>query len=151
MKSPKFIECAAEVLADRRYLVDHVLIPVRELDAAAQSRRQVEAAHRARLSLTGRLRRIVQPTTVPGGLWGTRSTRPGAQEAVLGEKLSSLRLALADSNVPVTLLRFPRLAEDPRYLFEKVEPLLDGTPFGVFATTFHRIARRPSPEPGGTT
>ena len=142
VKSPKFIDCAHEVLCDERFLIDRLLLPVRELHSAAESRRHVDAVARRRLPLHERLTARFRPLSTPGGLWATTSRRRGDQEAVLASKLAKLLVDLADSSVPVTLIRFPRSVRDGRYLYEKLEPVIGGNvPYGRFMHVFRTVAK----------
>jgi len=141
VKSPKFIECAAEVLRDDRVVVDRAILLVRELDRAAESRRRVDALAQRELSPWARLRHARTPLAVPGGIWGAPTRGREAQESALGARLATLLLELADSHVPLTLVRFPRMVRDPEYLYAKVGPLARDLPFRQFCAAFRDTAR----------
>jgi hypothetical protein len=140
VKSPDFCDQAEAVLGRSDIVIDHVLVPIRHLHAAAESRRFVT---REALSELPPLRRIVKsifrPHRVRGGLWKTKLK--WRQEKILLEKIYSLALALADSAVPVTLLRFPRIVKDCNYLFTKLRPVLSHTSPDHFHAAFHRVSR----------
>jgi hypothetical protein len=118
-----------ELLASGDVVVDHALVPVRDLHAAAESRRDV-------------MRRSPGPAPgvgVPGGLWHTAD--PTRQERVLEGQLYKLVRALARHDVPTTLLDFPRLVRDARYLHAKLAPLLPDPSYERFAAAFAATAR----------
>ena len=84
--------------------IEHVVIPVRDLDVAVASR--VRAA--------GYGRRIA----AAGGLWGTRSA--SGQRRYLAETLYELVATVVDHDLPHTFLAFPRFAEDSEYTYRKL-------------------------------
>lgn len=129
VKSPWLCDHLDEVLAGGRVRVDHALVPVRDLYAAAESRRDVAR----------RTDKTLFDGDVPGGLWHT--DEPARQEAVLAEQLYKLIYALTERDIPVTLLHFPRLARDPEYLFGKLEFMLNGISRASFLGTYSRVAR----------
>ena len=75
----------------------------------------------------------------PGGLWNT--DQPGEQEGVLMHQLYKLIFAIAKWDIPVTLLYFPRLVEDPAYLYAKLEPSLHAVSYERFLAAFQQLAR----------
>lgn len=165
VKTPFFCEQAEQVLERPDIRVEHVFIPIRELYAAAESRRRVSRKHLARMPLRERVVRLMMNSGIPGGrllerfssqplggkallrnrfaggLWGTESLRAGDQEAELLMETYKLMLAMADASTPVTLLRYPRLARDCPYLFDKLRPVLGGISYESFAAAFQQAAR----------
>lgn len=127
IKSPWLCDYLDDVLEKEDIVVDHALIPVRDLYAAAQSRREIT--------------RHAKPgdADVPGGLWHTKN--PGDQETILVTQLYKLMFALAKHDVPLVLLFFPRLVSDPQYLYEKIGFLLGETQYDAFFQAFQRISR----------
>lgn len=140
VKSPWFCDHAAEVLSRDDIAMDHVLIPVRDVREAAGSRQYVQARQLALLSLRARLSLFFRPRPLTGGLWHARNR--WQQEAVLQVKLYNLIHALSGSQIPVTLLHYPRLIEDSRFLYEKIAFLLHGMGYPEFEQVFRRTARR---------
>ncbi|MBA4030519.1 MAG: hypothetical protein C0478_06465 [Planctomyces sp.] len=140
-KHPRFSDYAAEVLASPDIAIDHVFIPIRDLSAAAESRRQVTRASFAALPLLRKIKRIFTKREFAGGVWTSTSLRVGDQERLLLDQIYRLTLALADAHVPVTLLRYPRLVHDSDYLFEKLAPALGEVDPLRFRETFDRVAR----------
>lgn len=109
--------------------IDHIIIPVRDLTAAAESRRYVQK------QTTG----SEDGSSVAGGLWDTEKHE--AQEAVLATKFINLVEAVVRHDVPVTFLAFPRLVKDPRYLHEKLCPLFPDLSLADFEAAFHAVVR----------
>jgi hypothetical protein len=121
VKSPFLYEHIDDVLG--MFDIDHVFIPLRDLYASAESRR-----------------RVSREGCLYGGLVGTDSHEEGAQERILLEQLHTLLVALGRSQVPVTLLEFPRLATDVDYLYHKLYRVFDIAPF-EFMKTFRSVSK----------
>lgn len=135
VKSPWFSIHAEEVLQNRKdIIIDHVYIPIRDLHAAAESRRYVTKVAMAKLDPAESDK--VDSSAIPGGLWLTREE--SQQEVVLMNQLYKLVLALSNSTIPVTLLRYPRIVKDSRYLYEKLRPILKEITFTQFESVFNR-------------
>ena len=129
VKSPWLCDHLDEVLNDRNIHIDHAIIPIRDLFSAAESRREV-----ARKATAARRRKKVS-----GGLWHTEL--PEEQEAVLANQLYKLLFALAKRNIPVTLLHYPRLVQEPEYLYRKLGFLMSGFSYGKFLSVFNQVVR----------
>jgi hypothetical protein len=104
VKNPALSTNLRGVLERRRVEIEHVIIPVRDLDVAAASR--------LRVSQYGR------HIGVPGGMWLTNRTE--SQRDALAVIFYELMLTVAEFDVPHTLLAFPRFASDADYLAEKL-------------------------------
>lgn len=139
VKAPGFCDYAAQVFAQPDIVIDHVFVPMRELHDAAESRRRVMGLHLAGMPWYRRLKVWLKRKELAGGLVGTRSA--DEQEQVLRERLYRLMLAAADQPVNLTLLRFPRLVNDSAYLFDKLRPVLQDTPFERFDRAHRQVAR----------
>ncbi len=108
VKSPRLSVELGPLLAAGLVEVEHVIIPVRNLDIAAASR--VRAAGYGK------------SLNAPGGmLWGSK--RASHQRGAVGEVLAQLMVTVAQYDVPHTLLYFPRFASDPQYTFSKLAVL----------------------------
>jgi hypothetical protein len=129
VKSPHLCAQLDQVIEDRQVVVDHALVPIRNLHAAAESRRRVMARSDAK----------EWDGTVPGGLWLTDD--PQQQEDVLSTQLYTLLETLARRTIPVTLLSFPKIVYDPRYLFGRIEFALNGASYEQFLAAFQITAR----------
>ncbi|MEM7287366.1 MAG: hypothetical protein AAF480_13520 [Actinomycetota bacterium] len=141
VKSPWFCDYADEVYARPDIVIDHVFVPMRNLEHAALSRARVSAEAKPELALRTRLKLWARRRgpVVPGGLLYARSAEQ--QEVVLLRQLYRLLLSSSQVDVPVTLLHFPTLAEDPEYLFGKLAPLLDGVDYEDFVRVFEQTVR----------
>lgn len=147
VKSPWFCGYAEDVLRREDIVIDHIFVPIRDLHAAAESRRYVTTTAVAKMSFLDYLKRLFRPRywfnlkESPGGLVGTKSIKPGAQEDVLLMNIYKLMLAVSASQVPITLLRFPLLTQDSEYLFHKLSPVLGEIDYAHFQDVFRRVVR----------
>ncbi|WP_439501963.1 hypothetical protein [Aminobacter ciceronei] len=107
IKGPHFCDQIDEILS-LGITIEHVIIPVRNFADAAASRRHVQ--HETIGSVNG--------WSTPGGLWGT--DRGADQEAVIRQKFTTLMESLVRNDIPATFIAFPRLTEEPDYLFGKL-------------------------------
>jgi hypothetical protein len=124
VKNPALCETLPAALATGRFVIDHVYIPIRELETAAASR----------------VRHGGENGSVPGGLWGTSD--PAHQRAVLAEYFHKLIHVLVVNEIPHTFILFPRLVTDPGYTYERLSYVLKGIARPDFDTVFNRIADR---------
>lgn len=138
VKSPWFCDYADEVLRRDDISIERVLIPMRDLQAAAESRRFVTNAALSNMTMFKRLRTQILSTAVAGGVWHT--SQATEQEAVLSQQIYKLLLSLSNTAIPVTLLRYPLLVSDASYLFRKLQPILGPVPQPEFEAVFQRIA-----------
>ena len=104
VKSPHLSRWLAGLLDDGRIDVEHVVIPIRDLDVAAASRVRM-ARYGANLHTWG-------------GLFGT--TRATRQREALAVIEYELLYTIARHDLPHTLLEFPRFAQDWRYAYDKL-------------------------------
>ena len=130
IKSPLLCDNLDEVLEGRDIIIDHAIIPVRDLYAAAESRRDVNRRTTNAASYPG---------DVPGGVW--HSERPEPQEVILANQLYKIIYTLAKRDIPTTLLYFPRLVNDWEYLYRKVEFALKGISREKFLEAYTQVAR----------
>jgi hypothetical protein len=132
VKSPFLCDSLDGLLTSGKITVDHALVPVRSLFAAAESRRAVSRRDDA-------AGYIAQFGAVPGGLCGTQV--PADQERILTERFYRLVHTLATHDVPHTFLTFPRIVQDARYLYSKLSPVLADLDFATFEPVFQRVSR----------
>ena len=123
VKDPRFVDYVAELTASGRYVVDHVFIPIRALEAAAMSR--VHVAQRTGSHI--------------GALW--RTQQPHLQKAVLAETFYHLIYQLTVFQIPFTLVEFPRLVNDGDYAWEKLTFLTSVVEREMFLTAYRKGAR----------
>jgi len=132
VKSPALCDELAQLLKEEKdFVIDHAIIPIRDLYSAAESRRVV-----ARKGVSHFL--MSRPFL---GIKKLGIRRPQEQESVLAQYFYQLMYTLAENNIPTTMLFFPRLAKDPEYLFEKLGFLLKGVAYETFAAAFQKISR----------
>ncbi len=84
---------------------------------------------------------MIRPRRFAGGLWHTRSDKPGKQEEILLNQIYKLMLVLSDVKIPVTFMRYPRIVKDCPYLFEKLKPILRDITYEYFCEAFSKTAR----------
>jgi hypothetical protein len=130
IKSPHLCDTLDRVLASGDIVIDHAIVPVRDLFSAAQSRRAVS------LKSAG----VDPPHEVPGGLWEAEAAL-GQQEQALAHKLFELMHTVAKWDIPLTLLHFPRMVNDPEYLYAKLRFLVGDASFETFLTLFESVAK----------
>jgi len=122
VKNPDLCRRLPELLDTGCFVIDHVLVPIRELDDAAQSRIRVGGTDGA----------------IPGGLLGTSD--PAAQKTVLAENFHVLMHTLAARDIPYTLLSFPRFVLDADYAWAKLGFLTPDVGREAFGDAHHRVA-----------
>jgi hypothetical protein len=134
VKHPNFSLYAEDILRNRKdILIDHVFIPMRDLHAAAESRRHVATIAKSKLSPEEWNK--VDTTRIPGALWLTKDESD--QETVLLGQLYNLVLTLANTTIPVTLMHYPRIVKDSKYLYTKLEPILKEITYAKFEPVFN--------------
>lgn len=135
VKSPNLCDYLDGAITEGGIIIDHAIVPVRDLYAAAESRRDVtRRSERPEPEEPG-----MEPPGINGGLWGT--DQPEMQEGVLLEKLYKLIHAISKHDIPLTLLYLPRLVHGPIYLYDKLGFLLREITFGQFLTAYISVAR----------
>jgi hypothetical protein len=125
IKSPWMCEIIDSVLANPSTCIDAVIIPVRDLAEAAASRVIIErqAIHsKAEFTELEFNENWESWGHTPGGM--VFSLNPIDQGRLLAVWFYQLIERLTKANIPIVLLTFPQLAEDPDYLFNKVRDLL---------------------------
>jgi hypothetical protein len=123
VKSPWLCDYLGEILRDSDICIDHAIIPIRDLYAAAESRREI-------WRISG---------DAPGSLWHT--TELAEQERVLEHEFYNLFDVISEHDIPVTLLRFPRLAQECAYLYRKLAPLFPEISWTAFEAAFQDVVR----------
>jgi len=131
VKSPALCEDLDGILKNENVVVDHAIIPVRDLYSAAESRRVVARNGRPKFLIPRKFLGIKK--------WSIR--RPKEQESVLAQNFYRLVHTIAEYEIPMTLLYFPRSAKDPEYLFRKINFLLKGLSYQKFVQAFQKISR----------
>lgn len=127
VKSPLICDYLDDVLRQGGAEIVHAIVPIRDLFAAAESRREVH-----------RQSGLPPEAWVAGGLWGVAS--PADQEGVLAAQFFKLMATLTRHDVPFTLLEFPRLVSDPEYLYRKLSFLVESVGWDRFLEAFQQVA-----------
>jgi len=125
IKSPILADTLDKLLQTSHVFIDHVIIPMRDLYSAAESRRDVS--------------RRVGGGPVDGGLW--QNTKPEDVESILTLRVYTLLFALAKHNIPMTLLYFPRIVNDPEYLYNEIRFLFPNIGYKKFLRCFQSVSR----------
>lgn len=119
IKSPQLCDTLPDLLARRKIIVAHAIVPIRRLDDAAQSRVRVGGEGQT-----------------PGGLLGT--SNPAQQQTVLAERFHQLVHTLVAHEIPHTFLEFPWFARDADYAWRKLSPIFPEVTREQFAAAFAR-------------
>ena len=124
VKTPMLTELIDDVLGNPAIHVDAVIIPIRDLVEAAASRTVLEqqALHQPHPWMAGLGCMVETWGITPGGT--LFSLNPIDQGRLLAVGLHRLIERLTKADVPIVFLDFPRLIEDPAYLFAKLRILL---------------------------
>jgi hypothetical protein len=135
-KSPWFGRKLRDYLDRDELRVKAAIIPMRDLQDAAESRRRVsqEAA------VAG-----LDPGRHPGGVVGSSAgeTTTGKQERQLARMFFDLVSALVAHDVPIYFLRFPDFARGDQDLYSALRPLLEahGVTSEEAATALRQVVR----------
>lgn len=127
-KSPYLCDRLDE-LVDQGVMIDLIIVPVRDITDSAKSRIKVQ------IETSG----ASDGESVAGGLWST--SKASEQETVLRQKLTTLIEVEVRNDLKILLLSFPRLATDPKYTYEKLEPILSDIPYERFVEVFQRVSK----------
>ena len=128
VKDPRLCERLGPILREGLVTVDHAIVPIRDLFAAAESRRSIST----KAGIPG-------GSTVAGGLWLTDN--PEDQEVALALQLYQLFHTLARYDIPTTTLDFPRFVSDHSYLYRKLSPLMPNVTPDRFRAAFETVVR----------
>lgn len=139
IKSPWFCDYAGDVLARKDIVIEHVFIPVRDLDAAAESRKFVHRNTILKEKLWRRIKRKFFSTNVKGGLWHTNDY--DKQKEVLLCQVYKLLMVLSNTNIPITIMNFPRIVKDSKYLYTKLSSILLDIDYEKFILSFKETVR----------
>jgi len=131
VKNPWLCDYIEDVLTDSSIHIDHVIIPVRNFDAAAASRARVQEINTGCKD---------GGAGVAGGLWHTE--KAADQAAVLRGRFTALIEALVKFDIDITFLWYPRLTEDADYLLSKLRHALPMPDDDTFHSIFQATVRR---------
>lgn len=125
VKGPALCEHIGRILQTPGITVDCMIIPIRDLYESAESRRKNLRQSRSRKA--------------PGALWLTKN--PKKQEQALAIYFHHLVHSLTKHDIPMVWVQFPRIVNDPEYLFAKLSPWLQGKSFEEFSRAFKAVSR----------
>jgi hypothetical protein len=128
IKNPMLYEFIDQVIADPDIAIDGVIIPMRDLNEATDSRVILERRSMyEHLPWLGYMEKPWESVgNVAGGLIHSLNATDEARLLATGFHLLVERLVRA--NVPFVLLDFPRIVNDADYLYEKLQPLVPAMP-----------------------
>lgn len=129
VKNPWLCDYIDEVLAKGSVVIDRAYIPIRDLQAAAESRVRVQ-------QISGRGDFGVE---VPGGLWHTKE--PASQDIVLLARFYKLVEKLSRADIPIVFMQYPRIVNDAGYLYKKLELLVGDIEFRRFRLAFQQTVQ----------
>jgi hypothetical protein len=140
VKTPWLYQFVDQLLTADTVRLDAVIIPMRPLHQAAASRAILElrSMHQASPWMVHGERPWTEYGTTPGGCLMT--LEPLDQARILTAGFYRLIERLVRSDVRVILLAFPRLVEDPDYLFSRLAPLLPNVAVEQARATHARLA-----------
>jgi hypothetical protein len=139
VKSPSLCDDLAQILQTGEYVIDHAFIPIRNLEAATQSRIQVFNQGKPKGGYLRLLLKGLKYKATPGGLIDTDT--PDEQQYILTQKLYNLINTITTYDIPHTFLNFPRIIEDAQYLYNKLVPIIGGIDYSKFLKTFDYVAK----------
>lgn len=124
VKSPWLSEFVDDLLANKAIHIDAVIVPIRDLVEAATSRvvQELRTSHQSQPWPAECSHTSETWGTTPGGV--VFSLNPVDQGRLLAVWLYRLIQRLEHAEIPTVFLDFPRLAEDPDYLFRKLQQFL---------------------------
>lgn len=140
LKSPLAGLMVDDVLADPLIALDAVVVPMRDLADAANSRivSELAALHREVPWLSTLRRTWDQRWFTPGG--ALFSTDPVDQARLLAVEFHHLVERVTAADVPLVLLAFPRMVDDADYLFRRLAAVLPGVTASQAAAAHAAVA-----------
>jgi len=145
-KSPWFCDHIDQIINAPNLCIEHVIIPIRDIPAAALSRAHVHQMYLEDMcqdsgeTESDRLQdQSALINTAPGGFWFANNVQE--QETVLFHKIQSLLLALSKSYIPITLIHYPKLTTDAHYLYLKLKPIFNEIDLEEFLKLFRSTVK----------
>ncbi|MGB0368463.1 MAG: hypothetical protein ACPGU4_03265 [Flavobacteriales bacterium] len=138
VKSPNLSNYIHEILESSEIGLDLVIIPVRDILNAVQSRVDVSNDN---LNEQGFFKRnFGSKRGFAGGM--LRTSNPEKQQLILLKSLSHLLVECAKHEQKVVLPHYPRLMDDPAYLYRVLRPILGDISEERF-TEVHQLTVKP--------
>jgi hypothetical protein len=142
IKNPMLYEFIDQMIADETIVIDGVIIPMRDLQEATESRAILERrAMYASMPWLGSMDKPWETAgNVPGGLIHSLNAMDEARLLATGFHLLIERLVRA--GIPFVLIDFPRIVNDADYLYDQLATVVPSMPDREGANAAHgRIAR----------
>lgn len=127
VKSPAVCNQIDEIIKRGNIILDHAIIPIRDMESAALSRIKV-------FNDSG------NKEFIAGGIWET--SNPDDQETVLRNKLIKLLIGLSKLETPVTFIHYPKFTKEPKYLFKKLKSIFPDIGEKNFLGIYHDTVDR---------
>ena len=115
LKNPNFLVNIDKIVRDKNIKIKMFIIPIRELEAATNSRLKYGKKE--------------------GGLWN--ATNYETQLAFYQKIMTNYLIFMTKHNIPTLFLDFEQMIQDKDYLFSKLEPLL--TEKKILFSTFSQV------------
>ena len=141
LKSPWTGEYIEEILGSKRFAIDALVVPIRDLVEAATSRSVLEyqSIHQRQPWVADKLDRSFEVSGVsPGGV--VFSLNPLDQARLLAISFHRLVHRAAEAQVPLIFPVFPRMVEDWEYLYCILKPILSNVPPEAAQEAHTRVA-----------
>lgn len=138
VKSPNISNYIEEILERSDIELDLVIIPIRDIKEATNSRVKVSKDNLKKKGLFGRI--FGSKRGHAGGM--IKTSDPEKQQFVLLKSLSHLLVECAKHDQPTLILHYPRLMDDAPYLYRKLRPVLGEITEDVFVAA-HKQTLKP--------
>jgi hypothetical protein len=120
VKSPNISNYIHEILEDPEIKLDLVIIPIRDIEEATESRVKVSKDNLKQKGVLGQI--FGSKRGHAGGM--IKTSDPEKQQFILLRSLSHLLVECAKHDQPIALLHYPKLMDEPTYLYRKLKPIL---------------------------
>lgn len=138
VKSPNISNYIDEILEHPDIVLDMVIVPIRDIEEATNSRVKVSKEN---LTKKGFLARTFgSKRGFAGGMMKT--SNPQKQQFLLLKSLSHLLVECAKHDQQIALIHYPRLIDDSNYLYRKLQPILGEITEEAFAAA-HKQTLKP--------
>ncbi len=137
VKSPNISNYIEEVLQDSNIKLDLIIIPIRDISEAANSRVKVSQENLKKKGFLGRI--FGSKRGHAGGM--IKTSDPEKQQFVLLRSLSHLLVECAKHDQQIALIHYPRLMDDANYLYRKLQPILGEITEEAFAAAHKRTLK----------
>ena len=138
VKSPNISNYIEEILENPKIKLDLVIIPIRDIEEAAESRVKVSKDNLKQKGVFSQI--FGSKRGHAGGMIKTSNAEK--QQTILLKSLSHLLVQCAKHDQPISLIHYPRLMDDAPYLYRKLNPILGEITEAAFVEA-HQKALKP--------